>query len=313
MRTLTRSKALFIAIHENGYHSKTHFNFRKVIKSTSVLHVFLPFQQAPGLWTFNLLNLKRFLLNIHNPRDKDHLVSPIYYHIVYFLIVDLLSLEASKNPNWWSWQIYSIGKSFRTVLNSCLASCTSGRRQISISYHWNTQVVNALWPLHLSWPWSFRNPVRWWEEVSVSTIMVASSRCLAHAPSEGAFPCHVKSTLAYLPFHGSQRSGSGLNQSSKAPSRRFGHVSAKFIYLPRGTNTKHHKSAPCLAGKGIPFGSAPSWGCCATNFMGVVWIEFHSWAAVAWPSRLCWFGLLECLAVSRAANEDFEMLPHQLI
>ena len=286
---------------------------QKVIRSTSVLHVFLPSRQAPGLWPFNLLDLKRFLLNIHNPRDKDHLVSLIYYHIVYFLIVDFLSLKASKNPNWWSWQISSIGKSFCTIFNSCLACCTSGRRQISISSHRNTQVVNALWPLHLPWPWSFRNPDRWWEEVPVYTIMVASSRCLAHAPSDRAFPRHVKSALAYLPFHGSQCSGSGLNQISKAPSRGFGYVSAKVIYLPRGTNTKHHKSTTCLAGQGIPFRSAPSWGCRATNLMGVVWIKFHSWAAVAGPSRLCWFGLIECRAVSRTANEDFKMLPYQLI
>ena len=73
----------------------------------------------------------RILLNIHNPCDKDHLVSPIYYHIVYFLIVDFLSLEASKNPIHWSWQISSFGRPFRTILNSCLASCTSGRRQIT--------------------------------------------------------------------------------------------------------------------------------------------------------------------------------------
>ena len=103
--------------------------------------------------------------------------------------------------------------------------------------------------------------------------MVASSWCLAHAPSDRAFPRHVKSRLAHLPLHGSQHSNSGLNQSSKVPSKYFEHVSAKVVYLPQDTNTKPHKSAICLAEQGIPFRSAPSWGFHVTNLMGVIWIH----------------------------------------
>ena len=54
---------------------------------------FLPFQQTPGLLSLNLLEMKRFLPNIHSPQDKDHLVSPVCRHIIYFLTVDFISLE----------------------------------------------------------------------------------------------------------------------------------------------------------------------------------------------------------------------------
>ena len=88
------------------------------------------------------------------------------------------------------------------------------------------------------------------------------------------------------------------------------------IYLPTpGTNAKHCEGAAtaCLAGQLIPFGSAPSWGYYVTNLMGAVWIKFHSWVAVAWPSCLCWFGLIRYCAVSQTASKYFEVLPYQLI
>ena len=73
---------------------------------------FLTLQQAPGLWPLNLFNLKKFLLDIHNPQGKDHLVSLIYYQSIFSYCRlskprSLKKLKLVVATNFFHWKVLS--------------------------------------------------------------------------------------------------------------------------------------------------------------------------------------------------------------